>query len=432
MPHTPAGEPRKDDDIELSVVICAWNEAANLSKLLPALHAEVSRQVAKYEIIVVDGGSKDASAEVARAAGAHVISQTQVGYGGAAREGFERARGRYVLTLDADCSHPPALFSALWAQRKYAEIVVASRFVENGASDAPPFRRFLSSILNSIFLRLLRVPIRDSSSGFRLYLRQILKPPEYHSNNFSILQEILVQAISDGYSIKEIPFHYADREEGSSHASVLKFASSYLMTIHKLWILRHSPHAADYEANAYNSRHLLQRWWQRRRVAILDEFTAGCEAIVDVGCGSGKFITSHPEAIALDSQQRKLRFLRRTHRKRICAEFPRLPFRNESLSCVVLSQLLPYVENAPRCFEELRRVIKVGGRVIIGVPDSSRLRWKLVGFLYHLLPNVARNKQITSFARESLCAGIVEQGFAYVQSKYVCGSELIALFERVE
>src|SRR4030081_3619403 len=92
---------------DLSVVIPALNEQENLELLLPLLNETLKQLQLKAEIIVVDGGSRDDSKSIASELGAHVVEQQERGYGGALLAGFAVASAPYVITMDADLSHPP-------------------------------------------------------------------------------------------------------------------------------------------------------------------------------------------------------------------------------------------------------------------------------------------------------------------------------------
>ena len=76
---------------------------------------------------------------------------------------------RYILTLDADLSHDPDFIVKLWRSRERAEVVIASRYVRGGVAYMPRSRLILSRVLNAFFARGLGLPVRDLSSGFRLY-----------------------------------------------------------------------------------------------------------------------------------------------------------------------------------------------------------------------------------------------------------------------
>jgi dolichol-phosphate mannosyltransferase len=420
-------------ELDLSVVLPALNEGGNVKPLLREFKSIFAGLGLKFEIIVVDGGSTDGTWEDALSEGAECVLQRRPGYGGALREGFMKARGNFILTLDCDLSHPPALFRELWSKRDEADVLVASRFVAGGDSQASWLRKYLSVILNQVFEKLLRVSVKDSSSGYRLYRRAVLRPADYRPENFNVLQEILVRAYADGFSVKEIPLQYQQRQAGKSHASILKFGPYYLKTLFRLWKLRQSPQAADYEHNAYNSRHLLQRFWQRKRRQLLNLFYEQDLAGADIGCGSSKFTQDHPDTLAVDISVAKLRFLRGTHRRRIAAGVEALPFKTESLEQVVFSEVLPYVSDSNSALCELNRVLKPGGILILSIPDSGRVSWKFLGFVYHrLLPNINALEERIRLSRYELFDLMAEKGFRTVKYKYVLGSELIAKFKKVE
>ena len=114
----------------VSVVIPAWNEAETMAELLARLRAVLEPRAQASEILVVVPSPDDPTAAVAEAGGARVLVQGSPGYGGALREGLHAAAGDYVVTMDADLSHPPETIANLLARREDAEVVIASRYVE--------------------------------------------------------------------------------------------------------------------------------------------------------------------------------------------------------------------------------------------------------------------------------------------------------------
>jgi len=212
----------------LSVVLPALDEAESLRTLLPALRARLAGMDVRAELIVVDGGSRDATAAVAAEHGAEVIGQEKPGLGGALAAGFARARGEFVLVMDADGSHSPEDFPPLWARRADADIVIGSRFVPGGAADMPRARYWASRLLNAFTRLTLGLPARDASSGFRLYRRAALKGLPIETRDFSVQQEVLARVLAAGGRCVEVPFRYRPRVGGESKASILRFARSYL------------------------------------------------------------------------------------------------------------------------------------------------------------------------------------------------------------
>ena len=156
--------------LDLSVVIPAMNEALNLEQLLPSLRDALEKLGASHEIIVIDASSPDATRQVVEEAGARYINESARGYGAAILRGVREAAGKYIITMDADQSHPARFIKDLWQARDRGEVVIASRYVEGGRADQPISRYYLSRVLNTFFRVGLSVEVRDLSSGFRLYL----------------------------------------------------------------------------------------------------------------------------------------------------------------------------------------------------------------------------------------------------------------------
>src|SRR2546427_2227195 len=234
----PSPVPDRSTLCQLTVLVPALNEAANLQELLPSIRRELQSLGIDHELLVVDGGSTDGTADVVARHDALLLPQAMPGYGGALRTGFERARGEYVLTLDADGSHDPTFLRQMWATRSAAEVVIASRYIHGGTADMPRSRRILSRTLNLVFKRGLSLPYADLSSGYRLYRRRALDSLELRGTDFNILEEILIRAVAAGFTVRGGPFHYRARLAGKTHARLASFALSYLKTFWAMWKVR--------------------------------------------------------------------------------------------------------------------------------------------------------------------------------------------------
>lgn len=222
-------------DSSISVLILARNEAANLQTLLPEIRDVLVRLGRKFEIVVVDAQSQDGTARVAELHGARVLGQRHPGYANALRQGIATCAGDFIVALDADYSHRPDFVEPMLRACEGADIVVASRYVAGGSADMSLDRRVLSVILNRIFGFLLSVPVRDMSSGFRVYRRAALQSLVPQGEHFDALPELLALAHFAGRRIREIPFHYHPREAGLSKANAVKFAPAYLRTLLRCW-----------------------------------------------------------------------------------------------------------------------------------------------------------------------------------------------------
>jgi len=412
--------------VDLTVVLPVLNERDNLAALLPRLDGVLRQLDCTYEVLVVDGGSADGTADLAGRLGSRVIVQRSPGYGGALREGFAAAAGEYVLTLDADLSHDPDFVAKLWRSRTSADIVIASRYVKAGVAYMPVHRSVLSRVLNRFFALGLGLPLRDLSSGFRLYRAALLSEIDLQGWNFDVLEEILVKAYADGWRVVEIPFTYYPRTRGSSHAHIVRVGLALLAAFRRLWPLRNSIASADYDERAFYSRIPLQRYWQRRRHQIITSFARGGGRTLDAGCGSSVILQSLNNAVGLDVQQNKLRYMRRYAVPLVRASVTALPFRDASFDCVVSSQVIEHMPADPAIFTELRRVLRPGGLLILGTPDYATIGWRVIEPLYGFFaPGSYKEEHITHYTMASLIQLAGRHDFEVTGHAYVMRSELI-------
>ena len=221
----------------LSFVIPALNEAGAIGGVVRGARAQAERLGVSCEALVMDGGSEDATASEAEAAGARVVVEPE-GFAPALRRGIAEAAGEYIIVMDGDGSHPAERLPALWEKRTAADVVIGSRLVDAGAMELPLYRRVLTRLLNGFFRNFLGVPAADSSSGFRLYRASMVKGLVGQARGFEFQQEILLQVLRRGGRVAEVPIRYTWRETGASKARVLPLALGYLRTTLRFWLSR--------------------------------------------------------------------------------------------------------------------------------------------------------------------------------------------------
>jgi SAM-dependent methyltransferase len=341
-------------------------------------------------------------------------------FGAALRAAFDRASAPYIITVDTDVSGPLTFLADLWARRDAAEIVVASRYLPESDAVMPPLRARGSAVLNVAFRRGLSLGIRDGSSALRL-----------QAVDYDVLQEVLVRAYAAGWRVAEIPLTYRPRPgiKGKVHG---RLARAYLRTFRDLWRLRNSIAAADYDYRAHDSVIPLQRYWQRTRYRHITGLIAAQGAVLDVGCGSSHIIGALPRgSVALDVLANKLRFARRFAVPRVRASGFALPFADDSFPCVLCSQVIEHVPMVPSMIDELCRVLRPGGRLVLGTPDYDRWEWvwteKAYGFC---APRGYADEHISHYTRRGLLDDFRRRGYAHEATRYVLRGELILAFRK--
>jgi len=417
----------KDNSLDVSVVIPSLNEALNLQQLLPALRETLAGMDLTWEILVVDADSPDGTRAIVEEAGARYVCETTPGYGAAILRGVAEAAGGYVITMDADLSHPAKFIKDLWNARKIADIVIASRYVPGGRADQPWFRLTLSRVLNTFFGFGLSMDVQDMSSGFRLYHKQVFRDIEPSYTNFVILVEILLLAFQRGKRIEEVPFHYQPRGEGRSHAQIVQFGQDYLRLFFRMWGIRNSIHFPDYDWRAYDSRIPLQRYWQRKRHEIVLGFTPANVPTVDVGCGSSKILASLPHAVGVDMRVDKLAFMKQTNSRLVQSDGCRLPFADDAFECVICSEVIEHIpDEGGRLLDELDRVLKTGGTLVLGTPDYGKWQWRVIEWIYdRVAPGAYGEEHVTHYDYLTLKETLVHRGYAVAAHAYILQGELI-------
>jgi glycosyltransferase involved in cell wall biosynthesis len=419
--------------MNVSVILPVVNEAENLKMLIPRLIALLDRERLTYEIIVIDGGSTDGTRGTAQELGARVVGERRRGYAGAMETGIAEARGDYVLTLDADQSHDPDFIVKMWRARTRADIVVASRYALGGIAYSDFIRRATSWLLNNVLRRILSMPVRDMSSGYRLYRREALANLELKSSNFEVQEEILVKAYASGFSVVEVPFTYFPRGAGRSHAKLFSFGWKIFRSSLPLWKIRNSLASADYDERAFYSLIPPQRYWQRRRHHITVLWGRGAGRVLDAGCGSSLIVQSLNNVIGMDFNFAKLRFLRRYEIPLVNASAFALPFKDGSFDCVISSQVIEHIRYDESLFSEMRRVLRTGGMLILGTPDYATLGWRIIEPIYGLLmPGGYKDEHITHYTLDQLREILGRYGIVIEETAYIASSELILRCRKID
>ncbi|MFL6306615.1 MAG: glycosyltransferase [Candidatus Sulfotelmatobacter sp.] len=234
---------------ELSVVLPAYREADSLRIVLPKLVPVVAAASAGSEIIVSDAMEPlDDTEEVCAENGVvHIRRSGGNTYGDAVRSGIQRSRGGFVLLMDADGSHNPQVVTDLWRNRHKAEIVIGSRYVKGGGTENPALLILMSRVLNYAYQLAFRLPASDVSNSLRLYRGDQLRSLHLVSNNFDIVEEILIRLVAGRThsTVLEVPMTFEQRKAGESKRNLPAFMLSYLSSMRKMQRFRSEELAKD-------------------------------------------------------------------------------------------------------------------------------------------------------------------------------------------
>jgi glycosyltransferase involved in cell wall biosynthesis len=181
------------------IVMPAYNEGRSISRVLDALHRE-----GWHNIIVVDDGSRDRTAEIARSKGALVVSHKKnMGLGAALRSGLVKAReldAECVVTFDADGQHDPKAVRALVGALDDADLVIGIR-----QHLGIPLHKRLGNFGLNLITCLFSGVLTDSQSGSRAFGKRALELIRIRSNQYEVSSEIIIQAKKRGLVLREVP-----------------------------------------------------------------------------------------------------------------------------------------------------------------------------------------------------------------------------------
>jgi glycosyltransferase involved in cell wall biosynthesis len=207
----------------------AWNEERSVGDTV----REIRTALPDLDVLVVDDGSTDRTAETARQAGATVLELSyNLGVGGAMRAGFRYAlRNGYdtAVQIDADGQHDPREVPGLLAKLDEADVVIGARFSDGDAYPVRGPRKWVMVVLAKVISRLAGTRLTDTTSGFKATGRRALPlfaqhyPVEYLGDTI----ESLVIALRAGCRVTQVPAHMRPRSDGRPSHSPWK-ASVYL------------------------------------------------------------------------------------------------------------------------------------------------------------------------------------------------------------
>ena len=211
------------------LILPTYNEAENLERLVRTALPRLAEAAPEHRVLVVDDGSPDGTGQIADRL-ADEFEQVEVmhrtakaGLGRAYLAGFQRALAGgadLLIEMDSDFSHNPADLPRLTRAAGDTDLVIGSRYVDGGGVENWPFYRRALSRGGSLYARVvLGVPVRDLTGGFKCFHRRTLEGIDYlhtHADGYGFQIELTYRAYKAGFSVREIPIVFREREYGVS------------------------------------------------------------------------------------------------------------------------------------------------------------------------------------------------------------------------
>jgi len=207
------------------IMIPTYNESKNIERLIK----EIYDYAPGVDILVVDDNSPDGTGQIIDKLSAenprvHILHRKKLrGRGLAGIAGLRYALNwgaEAVVEMDADFSHDPKHLPALLKGLNEADVVLGSRFVKGGADVGRGWLRHAVTVFANWYIRLvLKIKIKDCTSGYRVFKREVLETIDVDSlisRGPAIVQEILYSSILSGFRVKEVPIVFIDRQRGNS------------------------------------------------------------------------------------------------------------------------------------------------------------------------------------------------------------------------
>lgn len=214
---------------EISIIIPVFNEAPSVAPLIDKIH---SLKLARAEVIVVDDGSTDGSAEIASRAGASVIRHPyNIGNGAAVKTGIRAARGKLILLMDGDGQHKPEDIPRLLKEASTYHMVVGAR----AKGSKMRFHRYAANLLyNWLASYVTKFKVEDLTSGFRVLARRdALRFIDLLPNTFSYPTTLTLAFLRSGLTVKYVPIQTLYRA-GQSKISLVTDGIRFLLIITKI------------------------------------------------------------------------------------------------------------------------------------------------------------------------------------------------------
>ncbi len=410
-------------DLTLSVIIPVFNERLTIRNVVDKVRAVPIRK----EIIVVDDGSTDGTAEVVRELLdadddpvnrlRAIFHHRNAGKGAAVRSAIAEVSGDITLIQDADLEYNPAEYPMLIDPivAGHADVVYGSRFM-SGPRRVLFYRHTIGNKLLTFLSNICTdLNLTDMETCYKVFRTDVLRRLQLVSNRFGIEPEITAKVARLGYRVYEVPISYHGREYWEGKKIGWRDGLTAVWTI-----LRYS--LVDDRENTDAGYKALQRVRRARRY---NDWIWSClrpyvgDRVLEVGCGVGTFtgyLRNHEQVVVTDNNEQYLTLLRNRLQHFTNFDFRRIDWEHADLdelrAChfdtVLCLNVLEHIEKDDNAISTFASVLAPGGRLHLQVPAMNRLYGEIDRTIGHF----------RRYDRDELTARLRSHGFEIDEASY--------------
>ncbi len=381
---------------DISIIIPAKDEEKRLPRFLQTIADHCRKSPLTYEVIVVDDGSSDGTAQAAESFRPALTHLTVLrlahnrGKGFAVKSGFFAARGEIVLFLDADGSTPvEEIERNLHYLKESFDIIIGSRVIQNQDCrvNALAYRRWIGIIFNFLVHNLLIKNIKDTQCGFKMFRRSIIRPlfGRVYLNGFGFDLETLFIAEKMGYKIKEVAVNWTHVD--GSKINLFKDSLRMFFNIIQIKNWHYTPintsaqHMSVEElANMYQQEK--KHWWFMAKEdfiqRIISSLAISPRRTLDAGCGTGhnlEFLRNKTSYAGMDVAHEALQFCRHNGIERLAqGNLEDVGFKDKSFDLILALDVIEHCEDPERAVSQFKRLLSDDGYLLVTAP-AFRFLW---------------------------------------------------------
>lgn len=434
--------------MKTSIILPAHNEEKRILNALDKLTSYLSQQRIQYEILVSTDGSTDNTESIVSQYAEEnpnivlVSFPERLGKGGGILNASHSATGEILIIMDVDLAVPPELIppTILQLDEKKADIIFGSRNLpDSKILVQPPFyRKILGKGFNLLFRILLGIKLHDTQCGYKALRKNVLEELERDLNieGFAYDIDLAVKAKKHGYKIVEMPVTWSHME--GSKVNVFKQTYEMGRDLLIVWLEGLKREASTQEnlgafydsvpgdvcTKASKTWFLPRRWWhERKNDTLLEAIPPESESVFDVGFGSGTLFEGladrEIQKYGLDLGRDFIKHVHSEHGDNVTilqSDALHIPLRDNVMASVVCSEVLEHVPDPSKAIEEMYRILKPQGTLLVTTPNIS-LRWTLIEAIWTRIRTDIIETEHVAFTRRRLKFYLVRSGFTIHEDK---------------